>query len=137
MSDLIIDANILLGSLFGTSMRMLRDLNDRGFALTTPAAQAEEVATVVPHVARHKAVPMPNPSILWSLVSVTGQEDYASFQTQAMARLVGCARDKDWPLLALAMAFNAPVMTRDRDLFGTGIVTWLPENIRYAEPETV
>lgn len=40
------------------------------------------------------------------------------------------ARDPDdWPVLALALAINAPVWTEDPDFFGAGVATWTTRNV--------
>ena len=37
--------------------------------------------------------------------------------------------EKDWPIVALALAFDCPIWTEDQDFFGIGIPTWRTKNI--------
>ncbi|MBR8833027.1 MAG: hypothetical protein DSM106950_03025 [Stigonema ocellatum SAG 48.90 = DSM 106950] len=37
--------------------------------------------------------------------------------------------EKDWSIVALALAFGCPIWTEDQDFFGTGIATWRTKNI--------
>jgi len=40
------------------------------------------------------------------------------------------ARDpNDWQVVALAMHFNCPIWTEDKDFFGIGIATWNSQNV--------
>lgn len=134
MSLLIVDTNVLAAALFGRSLGLLRDLDLRGFALITPRAQAEELERVAPIIAGRQGKPGADPAFLWRVIDIAERQEYDPLEDAARPRLQAAAQS-DWPVLALALACGAPVMTRDRDLFGTGVVTWTPANIQFATPE--
>lgn len=50
------------------------------------------------------------------------------FEEEAKRR-IGLRDERDWPLLALALALDCPVWTEDNDFFGTGVVTWHTQNV--------
>jgi predicted nucleic acid-binding protein len=57
-------------------------------------------------------------------------ENASLVEMESAARRRIAARDPgDWPLLALAMAINAPVWTEDPDFFGAGVATWTTPNV--------
>ena len=42
----------------------------------------------------------------------------------------------DWPILAVAIAFEVPIWTEDKDFFGCGAATWTTDRVRlYLEEE--
>lgn len=54
---------------------------------------------------------------------------YVDLELEARGRLQP-AGQKDWPLVALALASGDQVWSNDVDLFGTGIAVWNTYNIR-------
>lgn len=135
MSDLIIDTNVMAGALFGRSLALLKDLDSRGFALVTPRHQADELEGVARAIARRRGAETPPVDIVMQVVEVVEPAEYDFAEAPARARLTP-AGQPDWPLLALSLTTGASIMTRDTDLFGTGVVTWLPSNIHHADAET-
>lgn len=60
---------------------------------------------------------------LLDAIQVIPDKALADFETQARARIE--KRDpNDWAAVAVALIFNCPVWTEDKDFFGTGVATW-------------
>lgn len=60
---------------------------------------------------------------LLDAIQVIPDKALADIETQARARIE--KRDpNDWPAVAVALIFNCPVWTEDKDFFGTGVATW-------------
>ncbi|ACK73966.1 conserved hypothetical protein (plasmid) [Gloeothece citriformis PCC 7424] len=65
---------------------------------------------------------------LKQLITEIGEDIYGSFKQEALNRI--SERDeKDWSIVALALAFGCPIWTEDQDFFGIGIATWRTKNI--------
>jgi len=65
---------------------------------------------------------------LEAAVSPLGEDIYGPFEEEARRR-IGLRDERDWPLLALALALDCPVWTEDHDFFGTGVATWNTQNV--------
>ena len=53
---------------------------------------------------------------------------YEEFEEPARSRIA--MRDvDDWPIVATALMFDAPIWTEDQDFFGTGIAAWTSDRI--------
>jgi predicted nucleic acid-binding protein len=128
---LIVDANILLGAILGQSLPLLADIAARDAALLVPARMMLETRTVV---ADTKRTPAPGTfdRLLQaeSMVTVLTPNHYEHMEARARARLTGKGV-KDWPLVAAALALDAPVWSNDKHLWGTGVAVWVTRNIRY------
>ena len=56
-----------------------------------------------------------------SVVEVIPRPVYEAEEARARRRI----RDpNDWPTVALSLVLDAPILTADRDFFGTGVATW-------------
>ena len=44
-------------------------------------------------------------------------------------RRIGARDIDDWPVVALALAVNAPIWTEDVDFFGSGVATWTTRTV--------
>ena len=67
---------------------------------------------------------------LKQLVTEIGEDIYGGFRQEALNRIR--ERDeKDWSIVALALAFGCSIWTEDQDFFGTGIATWRTKNIEF------
>ena len=65
---------------------------------------------------------------LKQLVTEIREDIYAGFKQEALNRI--CERDeKDWSIVALALAFGCSIWREDQDFFGAGIATWRTKNI--------
>jgi len=70
-------------------------------------------------------------AVLHEIAAMVEQIDlavYGDFEPLARRRMA--ARDlKDWPVMAVALMFNAPIWTEDRDFFGSGVATWTTDRV--------
>jgi predicted nucleic acid-binding protein len=60
--------------------------------------------------------------------SAAGRRLFVDFKADALRR-IGARDPEDWPIVALALAIDAPVWTEDTDFFGSGIAIWTTENV--------
>ena len=54
------------------------------------------------------------------------EDVYRSFEDVARRRI---SDERDWPILATALALDCPVWTEDADFFGSGIATWTTNTV--------
>ncbi len=116
--DLAADANVLLSAIIGGRARFALNHPEIGEIFTTEHnfAEVEEYATVL---ARKKRTP---PDILLLAVAalpvtVVSRSQYAKKVPEAL-RLIGHRDPDDAGLLALALQFEIPVWSTDRDFEG-------------------
>ena len=63
-----------------------------------------------------------------ALVGSIDAETYAEHRDEAVLR-IGARDHDDWPVVAVALTFDAPIWTQDQDFFGTGIATWTTDRV--------
>jgi predicted nucleic acid-binding protein len=124
---LVLDANILISAVLGKRVSVLLKSYSKRISLVTPDSAYREAARNLPAIADRRGVPV-EPAIeslenTKEFVVPVKQELYSHFESAARERLRGCD-EKDWPVLALALAYGFPIWTQDRDFFGTGVATW-------------
>lgn len=62
------------------------------------------------------------------MIEVIPRRDYDALEVVARRRV---PRDlSDWPVVALAIALNAGILTEDHDFLGCECVTWTVETLR-------
>jgi predicted nucleic acid-binding protein len=129
---IVLDANILMRAVLGKKAKaLILQYGDR-VVLVAPDAAVEEARQHLPGViARRGLVADPFLEYFASLekvVRVIEAEDYSEFEPVARQRLA--ERDeKDWPVLAAAMALGCPIWTEDADFFGCGVATWTTDRV--------
>lgn len=65
---------------------------------------------------------------LAGLIRIVELETYFGFEAIARRRLA--RRDeRDWPILAAALALQCPNWTEDTDFFGCGVATWTTDRV--------
>jgi predicted nucleic acid-binding protein len=62
------------------------------------------------------------------VIQVIPAELFAPLEPRARERLRGRDED-DWPYLALALVFDCPLWTEDRDFFGCGLPLWTTDRV--------
>jgi predicted nucleic acid-binding protein len=111
-------------------------LNTRTRYFFVPHKQVNrEVAFHIPNIARKRHISpaqeqeaLDTLNDLKQLVTEIREDIYGGFKQEALNRI--CERDeKDWSIVALALAFGCPIWTEDQDFFGIGIATWRTKNI--------
>ena len=126
---MIVDANVVVSATLGRSHALLLAIFDHGIALWIPAHQFREVKLVVTRIALQRGLDH-RKLLHWvdAIIIPIPVDLYAGFETDARARL-GTGGQKDWPLLALALASGQEIWSNDVDLFGIGVAVWNTKNI--------
>lgn len=129
---IVMDANILIRGILGKHVPALLEQYGEQVRFFTTSTCYDEVRKHLPTILeRRNLSPEPFMDALDSLEAVVislEDEVYGSFQEEAKRRIA--RRDeRDWPLLALALALDCPVWTEDNDFFGTGVGTWHTQNV--------
>lgn len=135
MKIIILDANILIRAVLGMRTFSLIAKNRDKVIFCTPQDCYDEVAFHIPNIARKRCI---NPAeeqealntlkSLKNLVIEIERDIYSGFKQDALNR-IHKRDEKDWSIVALALAFGCPIWTEDQDFFGTGIATWRTKNI--------
>ena len=129
---LVLDANILIRAVLGQKVPILLKTYSERVSMVAPSSAYEEAADNLPEILRKRRAPVA-PALdrlesLKELVQPVSLELYSDFEETARRRLKGRDED-DWPVLALALAYNFHVWTEDPDFFGTGIPTWTSNRV--------
>ena len=127
---LVLDANILIRAVLGRRVRSIIDTYREDVRFFTPIEAFDDATTYLPPLFAKRGldgrVALSVLDALRPIVQAVEEEAYLAFAVQAKARI----RDlDDWPILALALALDAPVWTEDQDFFGAGIATWTTDHI--------
>lgn len=103
-----------------------------GVDLILPEAQALEVADILQ---REFHVSDPESYVLLEeilrVVEIVTTESLQSFENTARKRLDKTGQ-RDWPVLAAAIKFDAHIWSNDRDFFGVGVAAWTTLNVPFA-----
>jgi predicted nucleic acid-binding protein len=132
---LVLDANILMRAVLGRRAAQ----HIRGYTPTvlflTLAEAFEDAATYLPEDWARRGLDetatqaaLQKLDALRRVIQVIPAELLARLEPEARRRLQG--RDEaDWPYLALALLFDCPLWTEDRDFFGCGILLWTTNRV--------
>ena len=129
---LVLDANILLRAILGTRVRTLIERYAEQVMLLTPQSCVAETREYLPLLCverRWDAAPaLQLLDALLTGIHVVDNVSLVDVEEEAKRRIASRDPD-DWPVVALAIALNAPVWTEDRDFFGAGVATWTTKNV--------
>jgi predicted nucleic acid-binding protein len=133
MSKLIVmDANILIRGILGKRVPQLLEQYGKCARFFTAKVCYDEIREHLPTILKRRELSLePFLAAIESLEAVVlplDEEVYGVFEEEAKRR-IGLRDERDWPLLALALALDCPVWTEDNDFFGTGVVTWHTQNV--------
>lgn len=135
MTRLIVDANVMVGAALGRSMPLFLDLLERGVEVLAPLPMLREAKARIDRDAKlTEGESDRRLAELLDVVTPLPLEEFAAHEQSARDRLEPHSQS-DWPLLAAALALDAGIWTRDRDLFGTGVALWATRTIRFVEGE--
>ncbi|HEV7660947.1 MAG TPA: PIN domain-containing protein [Allosphingosinicella sp.] len=137
MTRVVVDANIMVGALLGRSLPLFIGLLERDVEVLAPIPmliEAEERIGRDERLIEGEAARRLGE--LLEVVTPVRVEEFAEHEEAARERLEAHAQS-DWPLLAAALALDADIWTKDRDLFGTGVAVWATRNIRFVEREAL
>jgi hypothetical protein len=121
---LVLDANVMVSALAGTSFPLLLRLYSAGVVLMAPVQQWAETR----HVLRDK-MGLPQPWVdeqverLREVVLPIHPGLLEPYRERAQRRLHARGMP-DWPVLAATYAVGGAAWSRDKDLFGTGAAVW-------------
>jgi predicted nucleic acid-binding protein len=133
MTRLIVDAKVMVGAALGRSMPLFLDLVERGVEVLAPLPMLREAKARLDRDAKLiEGEAEARLAELLDLVMPLPIEAFAAHEQTARDRLEPHSQS-DWPLLAAALALDADIWTRDRDLFGTGVALWATRNLRFVE----
>jgi len=129
---LILDANILIRAVFRTKVRDIleRFANEANFF--SPEACFEEARRYIPALCKKRGL---DASLALSVLRHVGKlvlpvshSLYADREADARGRIENRDPD-DWPVVAVALMFDFPVWTEDKDFFGAGVATWTSSTV--------
>ncbi len=124
---LVLDANILIRAVLGSKvLRLLTEYSGKVLFLA-PDSVFDEAREHLPAILEKRGIP-PGPALetlsyLAALVQSVDRDTWQVYESPARAR-IGARDEDDWPVLAVALAFNCPIWTEDNDFFGCGVATW-------------
>ena len=130
---LILDANILVRAVLGSKITQLLEQHASTHQFLASEEAFLDARKHSMRVLEKHGVPDPSPFLetleqLEILVTSVPLEVYSSLEETARQRLQGRDED-DWHFVALALLLDTPLLTEDKDLFGTGVSTWTIQNI--------
>jgi predicted nucleic acid-binding protein len=130
---IVLDANIIVSAIVGKyARRQMSHLVDAGADLAAPAPQFSEALDVLTgKLGATLAEAVAALEQLLQVIRLLEPAAYAMMETSARARLQDRGQ-RDWPVLAAAMTFDAGVWSNDRDFFGVGIAVWSTRNVHFA-----
>ena len=127
----VIDANILVGAVMGRSFPLIADLARRA-TIFVPMAQVDEARRIVQ---KQDARALDVLHDLLDIMTYVNPANLEQMESRAQQRLHRRAQPEG-PVLAAALALDADIWSRDRDLFGVGVPVWETRNSRYAARES-
>jgi len=127
---LVIDANILIRAVLGKKvLDLLSRYKDSTVFFAPDEAYADAEKYLPPIFIQRKLDWNLGASVLATLpalVQLVDADVYRIFEVEARGRI---RDERDWPVLATALALNCPIWTEDADFFGSGIATWTTSTV--------
>ena len=127
---LVLDANILIRAVLGQKVYKLLDHYHDTTSFYAPDDAFSDAGIYLPQIFDKRgidwAVGEAVLSRLPNLVQCIERDIYSEFEVQARQRI---RDERDWPVLATALALDSPVWTEDQDFFGSGVATWTTDTV--------
>lgn len=139
---LVVNANILIGAVLGQHIVGVLEQLTHEVQLFTPATSFNDALEHLPKILRRRgeqqglnsekieegvSLALERLETLRAVVEIVEETTYARFRERAVKRL---PRDpENWDLVALALTFDAPIWTKDKDFIGSGIATWTTQTV--------
>jgi predicted nucleic acid-binding protein len=131
-SILVLDANIIIRAVLGKKVRDHLLEFSEVVDFFTPDICVEEVQKHLPIIFKKRGIspelPLQVFSHIQNLLQVIDNGLYQEREHESKQRMKGKDFD-DWPVVAMALLFNCPIWTEDKDFFGVGIPTWTTDRI--------
>jgi len=131
---IVLDTNILIRALLGEKVPRFLDRYVDSCDFATPSKCYQELYDNLPKILQKRNLGMSISPFskeilqLQEVVNPISEELYIQYKNEAQRRIN--ARDpNDWEVVALAMSFDCPIWTEDKDFFGIGIATWNSQNV--------
>ena len=121
---LVVDANIMVSALLGTSFPFFEKLVGQGVELIAAEPQLAETMKILSQ--------RPFSSDDWlsgqlgrllTVVTPVSSENYGEHEARARLRLHDRGQP-DWPVLAVSIQADAAIWSHDKDFFGSGAPVW-------------
>ncbi len=133
---LIVDSNIILSALFGTSTRPVLLQVQVTRSLRTTARAIAEISGVLSSPALAVRARRDLSDIMHA-IDISAAEEYANVVPRAEYILRGANADKkgsatDAHILACAWVYHSDIWSHDRDFAGSGWPSWSTANVRFA-----
>lgn len=129
---LVLDANILIRAVLGNKVRDYLLKYSGNIDFVTPDVCMADAKKYLPILFEKRSLPPESSLKLLSsfdcLLQIVDEGAYETHSNDARQRIQ--SRDiQDWPIVATALALNAPIWTEDQDFFGSGLPTWTTDRI--------
>ncbi|MFZ4558228.1 MAG: PIN domain-containing protein [Pseudanabaena sp.] len=131
---LVLDTNILIRALLGEKVPSFLNKYVNSCDFITPDNCYQELYSNLPKILQNQNLgvsisPFSEEILqLQEAIIPISEEFYIQYKNEALRRIK--KRDpNDWEVVALAMHFNCPIWTEDKDFFGIGIATWNSQNV--------
>lgn len=129
---LVVDANVLVAASVGRSIELLIAFAASATELVVPLRMIVEAHQIANHRQEFHDTGAPaRMERIAALVTVLDPRIYEHREPHARERLLPGKAQKDWPVLAAALALDAPVWSNDRHFRGVGVAVWATRNIRF------
>lgn len=130
---IVLDANILIRAVLGDKViRLIKDYGDHVAFLTAEQCTLEAQKYLPDIIAKktniHSEHVLQILDNVLSTIHIIPTSSYEPYKEEACNRLDD---PDDWPSVALALLFNCPVWTEDKDFFGVGIPTWRTKTVEH------
>jgi len=129
---LVLDANILLRSVFGKRVRQIFEKYEDDARFYTPDVCFQDARRYIPVISKERRFDVDlGLSVLDQIGRIVEQVDrslYEEHQNAARGR-IDLRDPDDWPVVATALLLDLPIWTEDQDFFGSGIATWTSDRV--------
>jgi predicted nucleic acid-binding protein len=127
---LVLDANILVRAVLGRRVFELLNQYYSTTAFFAPDEAFTDAEKYLPPIFAARGLDWDvGAAVLGRLPTLVQPVElavYSEFEAQARRRI---RDDRDWPVLATALALDCPVWTEDQDFFGSGVATWTTNTV--------
>ena len=135
--QLVLDANILISAVVGNKAHQIISQHESNINFLTAEEAFLDAEEYVPQIIAKRGgdnndinAAMEKLEILKKFIQAVPASDLIAFEN--VARKIMKDRDEDdWLYLALALHFDCPLWTEDKDFFGCGVAVWTTKRIQY------
>ena len=134
---LVLDANILISVVVGNKTHKIISKYEGEYNFLMAEEAFSDAKQYVPKIISKRGgdnldieTATAKLELLEKFIQTVPVSDFADFEN--VARKIMKTRDEDdWLYLALALHFDCPIWTEDKDFFGCGVAIWTTNRIRY------